>query len=86
MNETIRTAGECGPTPTTATMNPSVAARLYAGAVEATEMTRFEMYPIASVLSPLAPGAVGSAAGSGGLTTLESTATNTFPVGLPGGS
>ena len=43
MNETIRTAGECTPTPFTATMKPSVAARLYAGAVEAIAMTRFEM-------------------------------------------
>ena len=43
MNETISTAGACTPTPPTATMKPSVAARLYAGAVEATAITRFEM-------------------------------------------
>ena len=43
MNETIMTAGACKPTPVTATMNPRVAARLYAGAVEAIAMTRFEM-------------------------------------------
>ena len=43
MNDTIRTAGAWKPTPVTATMNPSVAARLYAGAVDATAMTRFEM-------------------------------------------
>ena len=43
MNETIITAGACTPTPPTATMNPSVAARLYAGAVEAIAMTRLEM-------------------------------------------
>ena len=43
MNDTISTAGACKPTPATATMKPSVAARLYAGAVEAIAMTRFEM-------------------------------------------
>ena len=43
MNETISTAGACRPIPPTATMNPSVAARLYAGAVDATAITRFEM-------------------------------------------
>ena len=43
MNETIITAGAWKPTPVTATMNPSVAARLYAGAVDAIAMTRFEM-------------------------------------------
>src|ERR1700733_10560680 len=48
--------------PVTATMNPSVAARLYAGAVEATAMRRFEMYPSASALRPLAPGALVSRA------------------------
>ena len=41
MNETIITAGACTPMPSIATMNPSVAARLYAGATEAIEMTRF---------------------------------------------
>ena len=43
MNDTISTAGAWKPMPVTATMNPRVAARLYAGAVEATAMTRFEM-------------------------------------------
>ena len=43
MNDTISTAGACTPTPATATMKPSVAARLYAGAVDAIAMTRFEM-------------------------------------------
>ena len=43
MNDTISTAGACTPTPPTATMKPSVAARLYAGAVDATAITRFEM-------------------------------------------
>ena len=42
MNDTISTAGAWTPTPVIATMKPSVAARLYAGAVEATAMTRFE--------------------------------------------
>src|ERR1700722_8979424 len=41
------------PSPTTATMSPSVAARLYAGAVEATPMTVAETSPRAPVLSPL---------------------------------
>ena len=63
MNATIRTAGACTPTPATATMKPSVAARLYAGAVDATAMTRFEMYPIALRLRPLWPGSVVSSAG-----------------------
>ena len=45
MNATINTAGACTPTPATATMKPSVAARLYAGAVDATAMTRFEIVP-----------------------------------------
>ena len=40
--ETSSTAGACVPAPFTATMNPSVAASEYAGAVEATPMTTFE--------------------------------------------
>src|ERR1700733_2142352 len=40
------------PRPTTATMNPSVAARLYAGAVEATPMTTLDTRPSAPVLRP----------------------------------
>ena len=43
MNETISTAGAWTPMPPTATMKPSVAAMLYAGAVDAIAMTRFEM-------------------------------------------
>ena len=42
MNETIITAGAWNPIPATATTKPSVAARLYPGAVEATPMTRLE--------------------------------------------
>ena len=42
MNETISTAGACVPMPPTATMKPSVAARLYAGAVDAIAMTKFD--------------------------------------------
>src|SRR5580693_8984686 len=49
-NAITATIGE--PSPTTATMNPSVAARLYAGAVEATPMTVAETSPRAPVLSP----------------------------------
>jgi hypothetical protein len=40
-------------TPTKATMKPSVAARLYAGAVDATPMTTLETSPSAPDLSPL---------------------------------
>src|SRR5579862_8884921 len=47
-----RTATIGAPRPTTATINPSVAARLYAGAVEATPMTVAETRPRAPVLSP----------------------------------
>ena len=43
MNETSRIAGACTPIPATATMKPSVVARLYAGAVEATAITTFDM-------------------------------------------
>src|ERR1700694_1803804 len=53
MNATSSTAGACTPTPLTATMNPRVAAIEYAGAVEATPMTMFEMYPIAPFFRPL---------------------------------
>ena len=42
MNATSITAGACTPTPLTATMNPSVAASEYAGAVEATPITMLE--------------------------------------------
>ena len=65
MNAITATIGE--PSPTTATMNPSVAARLYAGAVEATPMTVAETSPRAPVLSPfstccsIAPGGAPSA-------------------------
>src|ERR1700730_11184782 len=43
MNATSNTAGAWTPTPLTATMNPSVAAIEYAGAVEATPITTLEM-------------------------------------------
>src|ERR1700742_178493 len=65
MNARTATIGE--PSPTTATMKPSVAARLYAGAVEATPMTVAETSPRAPVLRPLstccsiAPGGAPSA-------------------------
>ena len=42
MNETSSTAGAWSPMPGTATMKPSVAASEYAGAVDATPITRFE--------------------------------------------
>ncbi len=50
MNAITATMGE--PSPTTATMNPSVAARLYAGAVEATPMTVAATSPSAPPLRP----------------------------------
>src|SRR5262249_13749695 len=56
MKATIMIAGACAPTPCTATMKPRVAARLYAGAVEATPMTRFETYPRTFPFRPLPPG------------------------------
>src|ERR1700753_733480 len=65
MNAMTATIGE--PSPTPATMKPSVAARLYAGAVEATPMTVAETSPRAPVLRPLstccsiAPGGAPSA-------------------------
>jgi hypothetical protein len=40
--DTSSTAGAASPTPWTATMKPSVAARLYAGAVDAVAMTMFD--------------------------------------------
>src|ERR1700722_311618 len=49
-NAITATIGE--PSPTTATINPSVAARLYAGAVDATPMTMEETSPRAPGLSP----------------------------------
>ena len=47
MNETMMIAGLWTPTPTISTKNPTVAAKLYAGAVDATPITMFEMYEIA---------------------------------------
>src|SRR5215472_16186702 len=65
MNASTATMGE--PSPTTATMKPSVAARLYAGAVDATPMTVVATSPSAPDLRPLstccsaAPGGAPSA-------------------------
>src|SRR6185503_5406744 len=56
-NETSSTAGADRPTPCTATMKPSVAARLYAGATDAVPMTTFDTNEIALDLSPFSPGA-----------------------------
>src|SRR4051794_40113396 len=57
MNAMRITAGPWSPRPPTATMKPSVAARLYAGAVDATAMTMPEMNEMAPVFSPLSPAA-----------------------------
>src|SRR6185312_4259946 len=82
MNETISTAGAWRPTPATATMKPSVAARLYAGAVDAIAMTRFEMYPSASGFRPLLPGTVVSrTVGDWGGTVVDSKAGKTYAEG-----
>src|SRR5262245_26079605 len=55
--DTIRTAGADRPTPGTATMKPRVAARLYAGAVDAVAITMFDAYEIALDFRPFSPGA-----------------------------
>ena len=52
MKETIITAGAWNPIPWTATTNPSVAARLYPGAVDATPITRLDTQPRAPVFRP----------------------------------
>ncbi len=52
MKETIITAGAWNPIPWTATTNPSVAARLYPGAVDATPITRLDTQPSAPVFRP----------------------------------
>src|SRR5580693_3260080 len=50
-NDTISVPGLC--TPTTATIRPSVAAMLYAGAVEETAITTLESSPSAPARRPL---------------------------------
>src|ERR1700759_2110034 len=64
MNDTMTTAGLWTPIPATATMNPTGAARLYPGAVEATPMTTVLMSLIAPFLSswrgPVSPLAAGA--------------------------
>ena len=50
-NDTISVPGLC--TPTTATIRPSVAAMLYAGAVEETAITTLESSPSAPLRRPL---------------------------------
>src|ERR1700760_4936132 len=72
-NDTISVPGLC--TPTTATIRPSVAAMLYAGAGEETAITTLDSSPSAPARRPLslaatpwaaAPGAVAGAAITGG--------------------
>src|SRR5580700_4761423 len=58
-NETMSVPGLC--TPTTATMRPSVAAMLYAGAVDETAITTLDSSPSAPARRPLSGGATGSA-------------------------
>ena len=50
---TMITAGDWSPRPGTAAMKPSVAARLYPGATDATLMTMFETNVMAFFLRPL---------------------------------
>ena len=61
-NDTISVPGLC--TPTTATIRPSVAAMLYAGAVEETAITTLESSPSAPARRPLswASSALGNSA------------------------
>src|SRR5579859_2365881 len=61
-NDTTSVPGLC--TPTTATMRPSVAAMLYAGAVEETAITTLETSPSAPARRPLSR-AAGTEAGTG---------------------
>src|SRR5579864_2936133 len=61
-NDTTSVPGLC--TPTTATMRPSVAAMLYAGAVEETAITTLETSPRAPARRPLSR-AAGAGAGAG---------------------
>ena len=67
MKATSITAGAWNPIPPTATTNPSVAARLYPGAVDATPITRLDTQPSAPVFRPFspAPAPSGSLAGIG---------------------
>src|ERR1700729_3858402 len=60
-NDTISVPGLC--TPTTATIRPSVAAMLYAGAVDETAITTLDSSPSAPARRPLSceAGAMGSA-------------------------
>src|SRR5579859_653971 len=63
-NDTTSVPGLC--TPTTATMRPSVAAMLYAGAVEETAITTLETSPSAPARRPLSrAAAAGTEAGTG---------------------
>jgi hypothetical protein len=59
-NDTISVPGLC--TPTTATIRPSVAAMLYAGAVEETAITTLDSSPSALASSALASSALGGSA------------------------
>ena len=65
MKARIVTIGACSPMATTT--KPSVAARLYAGAVEATPMTMLEIRPSAPAFKPF------SGAPCAGSTTIEAT-------------
>ena len=73
-NARIMTAGACRPTASTTT--PIVAARLYAGAVEATPITTLDIRPSAPPFSPLSPPGSSVTSASGVVGTLGAIATS----------
>ena len=80
-NDTTSVPGLC--TPTTATMRPSVAAMLYAGAVEETAITTLETSPSAPARRPLSRAAeaeAGAGAGAAGPAPLSGGATGSAMV------
>src|SRR6476661_8259244 len=73
-NARIITAGDCRPTARATA--PMVAARLYAGAVEATPITTLDIRPSAPPLSPLSPPGSSGASTGGVVGTLGDMATS----------
>ena len=79
-NARIITAGDCRPTASATA--PIVAARLYAGAVEATPMTTLDIRPSAPPFSPLSPPGSSVTPAGGAVGTLGDIATS--PWAAPG--
>src|SRR6476646_10003240 len=73
-NARIITAGDCRPTASTTAL--MVAARLYAGAVEATPMTTLDIRPSAPPFSPLSPPGSSVTPAGGAVGTLGDIATS----------